>query len=210
MGYAYCTDAGGFYAGIKLLTNNAGFNHYAIDNITGGSGGVDLSNGYDEAEKFTTLSTPRATAGGAGTGNDVIDVVSTGPFTIATGDSVTVAFALICGNELGDIQASATAAQIKYDLATAVNENNGSIVTINAYPNPATNSTVIPFYLRKMNTVRMEVVDINGRLIRTENIKNVNLGENQITLDLTGYATGLYHFRLIAGEEVATGAIQKL
>jgi hypothetical protein len=61
-----------------------------------------------------------------------------------------------------------------------------------------------------MNTVKMEVIDIAGRVIKTENIKNVNLGENQITLDLTGYATGLYHFRLIAGEEVATGAIQKL
>ena len=210
MGYAYCTDTSGLYAGIKLLTQNAGFNHYAVDNITGGAGGADLSDGYDETEKFTTLSTPRATAGGTGTGNDVIDVVSTGPFTIATGDSVTVAFALICGSELGDIQASAAAAQIKYDLATAVNENNASIVTINAYPNPATSSTVIPFYLRKMNTVKMEIVDIAGRVIKTENIKNVNLGENQITLDLSGYATGLYHFRLIAGEEVAIGAIQKL
>ena len=37
-----------------------------------------------------------------------------------------------------------------------------------------------------------------------------NLTNTPVIPDLTGYATGLYHFRLISGEEVATGAIQKL
>ena len=38
MGYVWCTNANGLYVGIKLLTNSAPVNHYAIDNVTGGGG----------------------------------------------------------------------------------------------------------------------------------------------------------------------------
>lgn len=210
MGYAWCTDAGGFFAGIKLLTNVGGFNHYAIDNITGGSGGLDLSNGFDDAEKFAALSTPRATAGGTATGNDVIDVVGTGPFTLAANDSVVVAFALIAGNELADIQYSATQAQIKYDLMTAIKENNGDIITSNAYPNPAKSQVIIPFYLRTVSPVQLEVVDNMGRVLETRKLTGVVTGENQITLDVAHYANGIYHFRLSSAQGAAAGTIQKM
>ena len=209
MGYAWCTDAGGLYAGIKLLTSVGGFNHYAIDNVTGG-GGLDLSNGFDDSEKFTALSTSRATAGGTGTGNDVIDVVGTGPFTLATNDSVTVAFALIAGNELDDIQSSATQAQIKYDLMTAIKENNGAIITSNAYPNPAKSQVIIPFYLRTVSPVQLEVVDNMGRVLESRKLTSVVAGENQITLDVANYANGIYHFRLSSAQGTAAGTIQKM
>ncbi|TND02586.1 MAG: subtilisin-like serine protease [Bacteroidetes bacterium] len=105
MGYVYHTLPG-IYCGVKLLSNTAPFLHYAIDNVQGGAGGVDLyTNGYDAAEKYTTLSTGRATAGfTTGTGNDVCDVVSAGPYTINPGDSAVVAFALIAGDDLADLQ----------------------------------------------------------------------------------------------------------
>ena len=52
MGYAFSTDTGGFYAGIKLLTNGTAV-HYAIDNEPGGGGGVDIfTNGYSTALKY--------------------------------------------------------------------------------------------------------------------------------------------------------------
>jgi hypothetical protein len=107
MGYCWSTDAAGLYAGIKVLTATP-FNHYAADNVTGGGGGLDLSDGFDESEKYATLSTYRPTAGAtASTGNDVIDIVSSGPFTVGAGDSVTIAFALIAGESLTMIQDAA-------------------------------------------------------------------------------------------------------
>ena len=86
MGYAYYSGASGKYAGIKLLTSTAPVIHYAIDNVAGGVGGADLTDGYSGAEKFLTMTTNRANAGVAGAGADVCDVVSTGPYTIAAGD----------------------------------------------------------------------------------------------------------------------------
>ena len=53
------------YAGIKVLTS-APWNHYALDNITGGGGGIDMGTDFTSPEKYQALSTPRATAGGHG------------------------------------------------------------------------------------------------------------------------------------------------
>ncbi|MBL0102972.1 MAG: S8 family serine peptidase [Bacteroidetes bacterium] len=116
MGYVWSTDGGGLYAAIKLLSHTAGFNHYAIDNYAA-NGGLDLSDGFSNSEKFTSLNTMRADAGiaQASTGNDVLSVVSTGGVTLAAGDSVEATFALIAGENLSSIQTSADAAQIMYD-----------------------------------------------------------------------------------------------
>ncbi len=139
MGYAYYTGADGLYTGIQLLSNSAPVKHYAVDNVAGGAGGVDLSDGTTEAEKYTILSTNRAIAGASGNGADIIDVVSTGPFSLASGDSVIVAFALLAGDSLIDLQNSAVNAQSKYDSLLILNVqqskiNEGEILV---YPNPA-------------------------------------------------------------------------
>lgn len=194
MGYVYCTDVNGYYAGIKLLTSG-GFRHYALDNVTGGGGGVDGSDGLDSGEKFTTLSTNRATAGGAGTGNDVIDIVGSGPFTLAPGDSVTVAFALIAGTDLADLQSSAAQAQVKYTLTTGIAEEaNGALSS--PYPNPASNLLRIPFELRVSDQVQLQVFDIAGRLVHSRTIGTVQSGFQEVTLQVGQFAPGMYRFTL--------------
>ncbi len=209
LGYAYCTDAAGLYAGVKLLTNG-GFTHYGVDNITGGSGGADLSNGYDDADKFTTLSTNRATAGGATTGNDVIDVVSTGPFTLAINDSVVVAFAMVAGQDLADIQSSAQQAQIKYDLATAIKENNNSsILSANPYPNPTNDNVLLPYYLKNSTTLMLSVYDVTGKLVMEHALGIINSGEHSIQISLAGLPSGLYHYRLYSESDQVSGLLRK-
>lgn len=209
LGYVYCTDVGGLFAGTKVLTPGA-FLHYAVDNLAGGGGGLDLSNGFDNAEKYTSLSTSRATAGGAGTGNDVIDIVSTGPFTLSPGDSTVVAFALIAGDEINDLTASATQAQIKYNLVTAIDENNPSgISTANAFPNPSNGLATIPVYLQTSGSLTMEVYDAMGKLISSVFLGNRPAGEQQIQMDLSTLSVGLYHYRLINEKGFIGGSIQK-
>jgi len=130
MGMVYNTWLDGYYCGIKLLTNTAPFHHYAIDNVAGGNGGVDLADGdyFSDADKYFVLSNDRSVAGHVNPeGNDVCDVTSTGPYSIPAGDSVTVAFALTCGENLTAILTSADAAQVKYDgLHLGITENAGA------------------------------------------------------------------------------------
>jgi len=109
MGYCWSNEAGGLYVGIQLLTSGP-FVHYAIDN-DGSNGSIDIYTSYNTAEKYTTLSTNRASAGQ----RDVTDVVSSGPFSIAPGDSVIVAFALLADDDLTGLQLSADSADLMYN-----------------------------------------------------------------------------------------------
>jgi hypothetical protein len=208
MGYVYCTDAGGYYAGIKVLSSG-GFNHYAIDNIAGGNGGMDISGGFSDAQKYTAMSTQRATAGGTGTGNDCIDAVSTGPFSLNANDSVRVAFALIAGESLSELQSSATQAQVKYDLMTAINENSADLISTNPYPNPATNNITIPVYLRKSDLLSVEIYDAQGKLVQSRDLGMVGMGDHRIDVSLTGLQSGLYHYRILSPMGQSSGLIQK-
>jgi serine protease len=81
LGYVFNTANNGLYAGVKVLSASAPATAYSIDNVSGGNGGIDMYNGYDGTDKYTSLSTSRLNAGVGGTGNDVAQVVSTGPFT---------------------------------------------------------------------------------------------------------------------------------
>ena len=58
----------------------------------------------------------RAQAGGAGGGNDVCNVNEQRTIHYCGGDSVTIAFALIAGDDLADLQNSAIEAQNMYTI----------------------------------------------------------------------------------------------
>ena len=185
MGFARSLEADSLYAAIKLLTNGT-FVNYSLDNVSGGAGGVDISNGFTTDEKYTTLSTNKASAG-LPSGQDVAHVVSSGNFTLNAGDSVIVAFAIIAGNGLADIQTSADAAQDIYDNPIGVNELEEEDY-FSIYPNPTTGWLTI-----KTNATFNQIV-----------IKNV-LGEVLLTttatqLNLSNWANGVYFVEVFSNE----------
>jgi len=191
MGYVYNTTTGGLWAGIKVLSATP-FNHYAADNVAG-QGGVNLTDGYNTAEKYTTLSTPRATAGVNGGGNDVIDVVGTGPFTLAANDSVVVAFALIAGDDVDDLNTSAANAQIKYDgLFLSDNEGVQALNQVSVYPNPVKNTLTINSGSEKV--IAVQIADVTGRVVYAT-ASSTQTG-NLIHVDMESYATGIYTIKV--------------
>ncbi|MBC7694331.1 MAG: S8 family peptidase [Burkholderiales bacterium] len=197
MGYSYYTATGGKYGGIKLLTNTAAPNFYAVDHIAGGNGGLDLANGFDTKEKYLSLSTQRLAAGVAGTGVDVINVMSSGPFILGPGDSVKVAFALIGGDSLANLITGAQQAQIKYNgMVTGINESASTNYDWRIFPNPAKTSITISQTEPTFN--RYEIYDINGKLISENKIQNILQKVN-----LTNYAEGMYIVKLIGNQKVA-------
>lgn len=203
MGYVYNTTPTGHWAGIKVLTATP-FNHYAIDNIAG-STGVNMQDGYDTGEKYTTLSTARAQSGVNGGGNDVIDVVSTGPFTLGPGDSIKVAFALIAGDNLNDLNTSAGNAQIKYDNLLSVPENSASTSPVHTFPNPVVNSLYIETGKNNPETIR--IVDITGRI--AYEMKNPVNKNGTFQIDVSQLASGVYTLQLSTGNFSTTGQFIK-
>lgn len=201
MGYSWCTNPGGKFAGIKLLTSTAPPNFYAIDNVTGGGGGVDISAGFPTNIKYQTLSTQRLAAGSVSvTGNDVINVMGAGPYTIAPGQTVKVAFALIAGDSLLDLQASAGAAQIKYNgIATGVKENSLSDGNILVYPNPATDKINVTV----KNKVESDVLvyDVTGKIVYQ------NALTTSTVINTEKWSRGIYFVKVSNAEVVSTTKI---
>lgn len=213
MGYVYSTAAGGKFAGIKVLTNTAATKCYHIDNLAGGAGGIDVtdtSNYFSTAEKYTSLSTNRLIAGIAGTGTDIIEVVSTGPYSINVGDSATVAFALIAGDDLVDITKSADSAQVHYDgpsiVTSIINQSavNGSVIV---YPNPANND--LNFMINSTKPAKVEITLVNtlGQTILHEVRENVTNGNNIIKTKVDQLPVGTYFYRVKVDEDLNTGKI---
>jgi serine protease len=118
LGYVYPKESTELpHAGIQLLSSLP--QYYAIDNNEAISGNpFGLYDDFTDQEKFTTISSglARVEAGNTTTsGNDVSHVVSSGPYTIAPGGEITVAFALHAALNLEDLLASAEQANLVYN-----------------------------------------------------------------------------------------------
>jgi serine protease len=208
LGYTWSSDTS-LYTGIKLL-NFTSFNQYAVDNDSSGLGGLNLTDGFTTAEKYTSMSTTRTDAGVFGAGKDVINIVSTGPFTLPTGDSVVVAFALLAGDSLSGLQESADDVQHVYDsLLTAVKEiHSGRRFSVGAvYPNPAAQSTTVVFHTDAFGMVTLELFDVTGRKVMEFLSEKFPAGEHRFVADLSTLNSGVYFLRLTLEDREATARV---
>ncbi len=73
-----------------------------------------------------------------------------------------------------------------------------------AWPNPFNPTTVVPFELGEPGYVAIEVYDITGRKITTLFEGNQPAGRHQITLDASGFASGVYLIRMVTDNIAAT------
>ena len=177
MGYVHSLEPDTIYAAIKLLSASTVYN-YSIDYVSGGAGGIDMNGGFTTVEKFTTISSNRLSAG-APNGQDVMHVVSSGNFTLNPGEEQFVSFAIIAGDSLLDVQASADAAQTKYIDAIGIEEliiKNEAFV----YPNPTTG---------KIEVKSDEVIEF----IILKNVLGETLKQFETTqIDISNYQNGVY------------------
>ncbi len=177
MGYVHSMNNDTIYGAVKVLSVDTGVN-YSID--LDGSGGVNPnSGGFDASEKYITLSTYRNTAGGV-TGADVAHVVSSGSFSLNSGQKVSVAFAIIAGDSLSDIQASADAAQIRYvtdAIGISETEQNDDF---KIYPNPS--HGILNIYSKE----KIKIITLKN--IFGENLQKFRFGQ----LDISRYPNGIY------------------
>ncbi|WP_162425775.1 S8 family serine peptidase [Pontibacter pudoricolor] len=114
LGYVYNTAAQFPVVGIKLLTPDAPV-YYAINNM-GAAGSIAVEDGFTNAEKYAMLSggVTRTKANGTGNGDNVSHVVGGLIPVIAPGQSHTITFAILSGDNLEALQQHADAAQLKY------------------------------------------------------------------------------------------------
>lgn len=192
LGYVYASTPLSPYAGIKQLTNNAEPLFYPLSYQLG----TDLlyDGNFSTTEKYETLSSGiKGTALGSGDGLDVMYVIGNGPYAIAPNKSVKIAFAIIAGNSLEDIQQSALAASVKYnDKPTAVET---SFKLSQNYPNPAKEETSIDINVPEDGFTSLEIFDYMGKKVKDIFAKDLKKGAYIYAIDLSGLRTGLYYYR---------------
>ncbi len=206
MGYVYNVKLDTLYAGIKLLTSGVP-SFYALDNFNPFSGDINITDGFTTAEKFQALSggVARSSAGSQQVGNDVSYVIGEKLPDLASNQSGTLAVAIIGGNSLADIQASAQAAQVKYNQRVLgrneVLTNNG----VKIFPNPASNVLQIqlPETFNPAET-SIEVLDALGRKVAV----SVSAANSLLTINTSEVAAGLYVVKISHKALVQTAKFQ--
>lgn len=72
------------------------------------------------------------------------------------------------------------------------------------YPNPFNPSTVINYQVPSNGLVTLEVFDLTGRIVATLVNRVMPAGEHQAVFDASGLSSGVYMYRLVAGNQVLT------
>ena len=195
LGYSWRTDSSSLYAGIRLLTTTGAPVFYGIDNVGTGVGGINITtnSGFTTHDKYITLSTMRPYAGDStAAGNDICNVMSSGPFTIPAGDSVKVAFAILAGDSLSQLQESSDTAYLRYNGSlpngTGISKIN-AIQNFQVYPNPANDVLNIECLMVNDNTT-ITLTDVLG-----STVKQTSFNTQHTTLNVSDLPPGAYMYK---------------
>ena len=72
------------------------------------------------------------------------------------------------------------------------------------YPNPFNPSTKIKFSVRSFSQVKVEVFNQTGELISTLFDGHLKGGEYEVNFNAHNFASGIYYYRMTAGNFIST------
>lgn len=80
----------------------------------------------------------------------------------------------------------------------------GEQIQTNNYPNPFNPTTNISFNLPSEGFVELNIYDLSGRKIESLLNKNLIAGQHNVKWDASRYSSGIYFYRLRAGNQIIT------
>lgn len=131
-----------------------------------------------------------------------------GPFTMSPGDTqfVTIKFGAALGvDRLNSIKELREVLNAPSDIPTAVAESDDPVLPQGYaleqnHPNPFNPATTIHYSLPRRSAVRLDVFNILGQRVATLVDGDVSAGEHTVRWDGSNVASGVYLYRLRAGE----------
>jgi hypothetical protein len=219
-GLAWATDPSGVYVGVRLLIPPVGSlplsNLTLIDNATY----VHPNQYILDADKVAFLAASDAAhvLTDGPTPKDYGVLVSAGPFDLARMDQREVAFAVIGGSSLAELQQNADRAQLVYEAKSAgADEPSTDLITrlLPNAPNPFGEQTIVRFSLARPAETRVLVYDVGGRVVRRLVEGSRPAGEQAVVWDGRDErgrpaAAGVYFLRLRSGGREESRRILRL
>ena len=84
---------------------------------------------------------------------------------------------------------------LRYRLRTV-----GDSININIYPNPSISDVFINFEIGQISKVRIDIYDMNGKMIETLVDKTCNPGSQQITWKIADIVKGMYYSKVFVND----------
>lgn len=78
-----------------------------------------------------------------------------------------------------------------------------TFTSIQVYPNPATNVTTVHYTLKEKSTITFTITNTLGQIVYKQNKTSI-LGENQESIDLSSFSSGVYYISLQTTNEQNT------
>ena len=218
LAYAYDDGAGpNVFVGVQTLTSPGTTSCRGIWNDEAAADNPDwgVYDGFTDAEKWECLSAGivHAAAGPA----DISQALATGPFTISPGDSIVVAFAVLGGSDLADLQQNADVAQSTWDqpVDSETTPVPRRLWLAQNVPNPFNPTTTIEFDLPQLAAVELGVYSVSGKLVRTLVDEHRQAGTHRVTWDGRDRSgrrapSGIYFYRLTVDGRSFTRKMQML
>ncbi len=143
---------------------------------------------------------------------DVRMLMTSTPFSLTPGSSQVVAFGIVLGDGLAELHTHADTMETIFNnqVVTSIDEKPTSNVIPKEYnlhqnyPNPFNPSTVIVYSIPKSGFVSLKVCDILGRVVATLVDEIKPAGTYRVTWDAGEMPSGVYFYRLVAGNFTET------
>ena len=188
-------------AGAMLVSDNL-MNFTPLDNYA-----WPMTDGFTKEEKWFSMS------GGINADRSAIGdnamLIGAGPLSLAPGESTVVAFALVAGEDSEELEQGAENARILYRELGHV--PGGPVPVPQASflaapePNPFLGETVIQYQIPEENDVRMDIVDLNGKIVQELVDETQRQGVYSVTFTPPADAvTSIWVARLQVGSQVLT------
>ncbi len=187
LAYVYDTEGHGV-GGLMIMNAAAPVFHYAFEN-DGDDNSIEINDGFTGYEKWIAMRNNRPQAGFISPdGNDVSHMVSSGPYSLTPGDSLVVAFAIIAGNNLFEVEQAADRARNLYLNVAGIDNINGKS-SVDVFPNPADGAFRVE--LPYSDLWKYEVFTSEGKLVDTGDIQG-----NHLNYGNAGLEAGVYLLRI--------------
>lgn len=181
------------FVGVKILNREGLPNYYPM----GIPGNTDpLTDGeFTLKEKFQTLSGGLKKLGSDTSSpvkSDISFTTGIGPILLEPFKSKKVAFALIAGDNLSDLQQEALAAQEKYDQLRPDLKNDLALEINAIVPNPVTARSTVLFEIPEAGFVTAYICDMGGQKVKTLIEQILTSGSHEVSFDSGNLDSGTY------------------
>ena len=82
---------------------------------------------------------------------------------------------------------------LNFDPTIGINETTTEISGVSIYPNPSSSSVNLEMNIANPSEVSIQVTDLSGKVVATQNLGFLPLGKNQTTIQSASFNNGLYY-----------------